>query len=1296
MKKIIFATLFLISYTTIKAQCDLTLSVTPIPTNCANSCDGGIYFEFTNNGTDAAPYVAVVTNALGFTAATFTFFDENGSTTFENLCAGDYDIQIYGAFTPSCNYTTSTTITQPTELFITSTNIIHEDLGMSNGQITINASGGVGPYTYSINDGFSFQSSNVFSGLTAGIYEVVVMDDNGCTKEKFVSVGIIESFGCEVVADVEPIQTSCDQTCDGAISISFENLNLPSPGAPYNIIVTDSDGTVVANQNYASEMQTVVFNGLCSDLYDITIEGGTCLFYISTNLTSPNQIVIYSNLEQPTFNENNGFLELVVVGGTAPYSYSINNGTNFQSSEIFEDLAPGNYDIIVEDANGCQENTTLNLVDNTICTSSINANVLTNPGCIDNCNGSIAFNYLFNNLHGTYKVDLIQFNDVLQSQTFNDESVSSAFNNVCEGFYEITVTDGYGCTATTNITIGVIAPPLNANIVVTNANVNDDNGTATINPSGGSPNYEYSLNGAAFTPNNLFENLTAGLYIVDIMDNSGCIIAEAFAVNENNSCALSIAIDTDATSCAGSCDGQVLYLFDGPTSHAPYYSLLEKDGIVVSSNFHPASNVSHTIGSLCAGNYLLTVVNSLGCEQLVALTIPEATPIFINADAEFATVGINNGELEIYASGGTPPYLYSIDNQANWQLSPYFFSLFGGTYGIWVKDANDCIGYYEKELIDTATCPSINTLIITKPTCDITCDGKLYATFLDVNDNPPYTMELFSGGLLIDTTNSFNDFSGLNTFTDLCSGAYNLVVTDADGCTDKKNIYIHGPEKLLVTGVNIINTNAGQSNGSAEIFVTGGTAPYEFSINDGITWQDENLIENLDVGFYILMVQDANGCVYIHQFVINEIPVCNITTSFNFSQQITCHDSCDAEVNFSFFEAVNTPPYLVEIIYYVGPIETIFTSSNNYSGSIDSLCQGVYGLKVTNGNGCVAPIQTLVVILPEDLTLDGSIINASPNADDGSINLYASGGSGQHIYSLDDINYNETTFFDSLAPGIYQAYVQDENGCEDFLNFEILQDTACGIQVTGLADLILNCPGDCNGNISYNFSDVNSNPPYIVELTDAAGNLIAAQIEMANNESGIFSGLCAGNYFIAITSQSGCKVYSNVQEITQPDYIYGDIDIIQPTDGYYNGTITINPTGGTPPFEFSTNNQATWSTTNSWSSLNAGFYVIYVKDANGCIQVICVVLSDYDPALVSEITSDISLYPNPTSGLFFINAEHLESVLVYDLNGRLIETENLVGSNGTSVDLSKHESGIYIVEIRTIYAEVFRVKVVKN
>lgn len=239
-------------------------------------------------------------------------------------------------------------------LFNVSTVTVDATCGV-NGQITISASNGTAPYTYSIN-GAPFQSNNVFPALAPGSYTMRVMDANTQIMSKLVIV----KNNCMTVSAFSAFAT-CGNN-NGTITMTASN-GLP----PYSYSLDNINFTV---QNH--------FTNVSPGQYTVVVRD-------AANNTSASSVVV-GNIAGPqagnitataaTCANNDGSLLLSAQGGTAPVQYSINGGA-FKSSPSFGQLAGGQYTFVMKDANGCTAtgSATVPLVNNLVIDAGNNKTI---------------------------------------------------------------------------------------------------------------------------------------------------------------------------------------------------------------------------------------------------------------------------------------------------------------------------------------------------------------------------------------------------------------------------------------------------------------------------------------------------------------------------------------------------------------------------------------------------------------------------------------------------------------------------------------------------------------------------------------------------------------------------------------------------------------------------------------------------------------------------------------------------------------------------------------------------------
>lgn len=298
------------------------------------------------NGQTNGAVTATATGGTGFT------YSINGVTyqasgTFSNLAPGNYTITAKNA--NGCSGVTQVTVgnTNPcagVTIGVTTTQV-NPGTGLSNGSITVTATGGSG-YTYSLNNG-AFQASNVFSGLATGNYTVTAKSAAGCTGSASVALGATNPCA-GVTVSVTLAKT------DPALNQSNGTITATATGAT-GFTYSLNGGTYQASN---------VFSGLAAGAYTVTAKSSAgCLGTGQVTLTGVNPCNnITITLTAATVNyapcvtPATGKITLTATGSTG-FTYSLNGGV-YQASNVFSTLVAGNYTVSAKDQNGCLGNNT--------------------------------------------------------------------------------------------------------------------------------------------------------------------------------------------------------------------------------------------------------------------------------------------------------------------------------------------------------------------------------------------------------------------------------------------------------------------------------------------------------------------------------------------------------------------------------------------------------------------------------------------------------------------------------------------------------------------------------------------------------------------------------------------------------------------------------------------------------------------------------------------------------------------------------------------------------------------------
>ncbi|MEO7044676.1 MAG: hypothetical protein ABI091_05165, partial [Ferruginibacter sp.] len=601
------------NFTTVYDRCP-QLSLTPISESCVMN-DGTITATATRG---TAPY-QYSKDGINYQAGNI----------FTGLTAGSYTIYVKDAsdFTASA----STTISfQCISIALAVTNTICSN---QNGVIIVTATGGVLPYTYSL-DGNNFQYSNTFSSLAPGPYSITVKDYEGLIATKNV---IITDQPSPVIL-VTPTNSSCLNN-DGVISIVSTGGTTP---VRYSI----------DNMNFQTAN---IFTGLSSQTYQVFAKDAN-----GCTVSSPANILI----ECPSFTtvitsascgNANGKIVITAGNATGPYTYSL-DGTNFQASNTFSNLAPGPYTIYVKDASGYKNTNNAVVPDN--CPQ---VSVLVTDDFCNSSKGSIIASGNAGTTPYSFSIDGTNFQN------------SNLFTGLSSKSYTVTIKDAQGAINTTSAIIkNMPGPQISATNVAASCLNND--GKITIAGIGFGI-LEYSLDNMIYQQVNSFSNLKAGNYTSWVKDMNGCKSSFPVVININNN--LSLSAGSDFSICEGT--GKT---FTG-ASNGTNFTWSPPNGISNKNVLNPSASPITTT------NYQLTATLGVCTKNdFVKVTVNPA-PKAVAQGTSTICFGQN---ATLNGSGGTSyewspgTYLDNANSSNPVVMKPQSTI----TYKLKVKDANQC------------------------------------------------------------------------------------------------------------------------------------------------------------------------------------------------------------------------------------------------------------------------------------------------------------------------------------------------------------------------------------------------------------------------------------------------------------------------------------------------------------------------------------------------------------------------------------------------------------------------------
>ena len=311
--------------------------------------------------------------------------------------------------------------------------------------------------------------------------------------------------------------------------------------------------------------------------------------------------------------------------------------------------------------------------------------------------------------------------------------------------------------------------------------------------------------------------------------------------------------------------------------------------------------------------------------------------------------------------------------------------------------------------------------------------------------------------------------------TDLADGTYTVTVTDENGCVASETFTIEDPAPLDVTGmttdVTCIDDNGSADDGTITITATGGTGAYTYNWPDVAGTDNDPNRTGLADGTYTVTVTDENGCVASESFDITDPAPLDVT---GMTTDVTCNDDAGSadDGTIDITATGGTGAYTYDWADLAG---------NDDPADRTDLAAGTYTVTVMDENGCVASesfeIEAADALDVSGETTDVSCIDDNGSADDGTITLTVTGGSGVYTYNWADVagNDNDADRTD-LADGTYTVTVTDESGCSAVREFTITDPEM--LDVSGV-DTDVTCNDD-NGTSDIVLTYYNEGVPYPV------------------------------------------------------------------------------------------------------------------------------------------------------------------------------------------------------------------------
>ncbi len=682
-------------------------------------------------------------NVCPVVGSTVTYIVRSVYTKFDNPA-----IEIFGTDT------VRVTKSSDPDLYATTTNT-NTECYASTGTITVTVPPGTAPppYLFQLDGGtpVSGGSPYTFTNVGPGPHIVVVTDPTGTCSS---TINVTISRNNSLTVNTSSTPTACAGVSTGSITVTATNgvgpylfqldgfPAVPGPNPFTFTNVNSGNHNIVVYDATGCQTNVIIEN----------VATGTGVTGFTSSTASSCAAIA------------NGSVTATATAGVAPFTWQLDGGPVVAGASpyTFTNVASGLHAVTIYDNIGCSNVININVS----AGPGVNGTTSTIPvSCQGVNNGTITATATF----GT-----APFEFSLDGGVFQTGSNPYIFTGVSFGTHTVVIRDIVGCTRSISADVSS-GPPLLASTASTATVCNGaSNGTITVTPTNGTGPYTFSLDGGPFVPGAspfTFTNVSSGPHTVVVRDAPGCI-TNLINVSVADGPVITTTVSKTDALCNGGATGTIT-VAQPVLGVAPFqYSL---DGVIWQA--------SNSFTGLVAGSYTVFYRSGNGCQGSQPVTITEPTAL----TAATSTVpvvcnGENNGIINVSPAGGVSPYLFSIDGGTSWQGGSTF-NVAAGNYTVSIRDANNCLITSLVSVTEPAllTAASLNT----NASCDGGNDGRITVNANGGNANYVYALD----GISFQASNIFN----------VSPGTYTVTVKDNFGCTTSFNTTVGLTVNLFLT-----------------------------------------------------------------------------------------------------------------------------------------------------------------------------------------------------------------------------------------------------------------------------------------------------------------------------------------------------------------------------------------------------------------------------------------------------------------------------------------------------------------
>ncbi len=1203
--------------------------------DCNGDNSGSITFEVDNYG------------ASGFEYSLDNFASTLGSTTvspqtISGLSAGTYRVYVRDAASslPGCTTFFDHTINEPT--LVVADADLTQDYTCNNGgaEITASATGGTPGYEYQLEDTSggiltAYQTNTVFSGLSAGTYNVRTRDANGCSD--LIDTPIV------VTAPETPAFTLQETICYSGSNDATIVVNVTAGNGDYQFRINGGSYVTPA----PIDATTYTFTGLSNGTYTIEVTDAFGCDAPAQTVTIEQQVTVSASASTITACGTDSEINITAAGGDGNYVYAVvtdgttPNAGDYSATNTVTVTGAGDYDVYVLDNNGgadaCPAMYDINIAQDAPVAA---IPTVVDVTCFGGNNGSISLAASGGEAPYTYSID--------GGANFGSVSL---FNNLTAGTYDVRVRDVNDCELILSVSVDEL-PEIVAESEQTEDYTCNQLAEITVGgvtpTTGGSGSYQYSLNGGtwtmATTGGTVFTGLTDGTYTVQVRDanNTGCVVDLPNIVIAPLPTEPSLSSNIDY-----SCDGTgIITILPNDASYA--YSIDGNTPQIGNNVFNNVAVGQHTVtvnyGSDCTTDIIVDVQDGNAFEAAIL----SHEDLDCNADNS----GTITFEVENFGAGG---YEYSYDSAfttiegSDTLATHQITGLAAGSYTIYIRDVDNPIAGCTEMLTQIIDEPAV--LMVSNTPTQPTCidDGAVDITVTGGTSAYSYVIELPDG------SNTASQSTGVFTGLDQL-GLHTITVTDANGCTETDTFTLVAPATpvaSILPSSDVCFNSSVSGSATIEVGATSGVAPYTYRMGTG-TFTTSNTFTNLTPGNYTFEIRDANGCTDTVTFDVEP----QLTATLTLDKDLDCTVSPDAVMNL--VTNGGYAPYTYELDVNSGGY-TAFTGTFPYATST----AGTYRFRVTDNQGCTA-VSNIVTVTPTVNPVAGeTVTNPTCFGDsNGIVEINVDPNFGSSPY---EINFNGSAFtsqrvYTGLVAGTYNYIVRDSKECIYNGSATVVDPVLFDANVVA-TDVSCGATGDIPGSIEITITS-GGVPNFTYTLYDNLNNVVPTTgpnpVVNTTATTVTFDGLAFGDYYVRVLDANGCEYYENPVRVLSSPYLSVD-PVLMPVSCIAGGTAELTASGGSGNYDFTIygtgtapDAEAAGATADeevaTYNGLNPGAsYVFQVIDTTtGCSSFVEVDIPNVSAidVVADPTVTDVSCYGDTDGSISFQFEEYDPNVTI--------------------------------------------------